>query len=157
MITVKFVRLAIIILFLPGCSADKNKSARTNGFSVVLETKEDSLFHEVMNGHDSAMAKLGKLRRYKVELQTAIDSIKPIRQNNGSMSYKKDLSEIYHDLLKAEEGMNLWMDGFNPDSAKENKQQRINYLESEKIKVEKIKNQILNALQRADSVILQLK
>ena len=45
------------------------------------------------------------------------------------------------------------MEEFNMDSAVNDAKQRIDYLGSEKLKVTKVKEAILNSLQKADSLI----
>jgi transcriptional regulator NrdR family protein len=49
--------------------------------------------------------------------------------------------------------MNKWMDEFKFDSAVNDVKERINYLGEEKLKVTKVKEAILNGLQKADSVL----
>jgi hypothetical protein len=45
------------------------------------------------------------------------------------------------------------MDEFNVDSAIDNAKERVKYLEDEKLKVTKVKEAILNSLQKADSLL----
>jgi hypothetical protein len=45
------------------------------------------------------------------------------------------------------------MDEFNVDSAIDNAKERVRYLEDEKLKVNKVKDAILNSLQKADSLL----
>jgi len=45
------------------------------------------------------------------------------------------------------------MDEFNMDSLTNNAKERIKYLTDEKLKVSKVKESILNSLQKADSLV----
>lgn len=60
--------------------------------------------------------------------------------------------DIQEDLNYAEYSMNTWMEEFNSDSAKDNPELRLEYLKTEQDKVEKVKNNILSSIQRADSI-----
>ena len=70
---------------------------------------------------------------------------------HGSNVYALSL----RDLKAAKVGMENWMDEFNMDSAINNMEERMKYLRDEKLKVSNVKENILNSLQRADSLIRQ--
>lgn len=150
--------LSLSLLLLIGiCCSDPEDPNRKDGFTPVLKSKEDSLYHEVINGHDAGMAKMGKLKGYKAEVQNALDSIAKFQGESkvNIAAYKTTLEGLFNDLESAEEGMNVWMEQFNPDSASGENGKRINYLESEKRKVTKVREDILNSLMKADSILKQ--
>ena len=115
--------------------------------------KEDSLFNQVLEGHDVGMAKYGKLKRSISEVQRLLDSLNKLPEEKLDPLYRQDLMDLHQDLNDALKGMDDWMTGFVMDSAKDNPDQRIKYLEAEKEKVTKVREDILSSLQRADSVL----
>lgn len=143
--------MAIAILLLAGCGSD-GENERTDGFSDVAKTPEDSLFQEVMHGHDTAMAKMGKLKGYQEQFQQKIDSVKKLK-SAGARTIESAYASTKQKLKDAETGMNKWMDEFQIDSAQDNMEQRLKYLADEKIRVEKVRDQIFDALREADSLM----
>jgi hypothetical protein len=135
----------------PGDTAAERK----NGFTPQLKTKEDSLYHDVMEGHDAGMAKLGKLRGNIDKVQHLLDSIKalPPKRPERVARYNDTLELLHKKLTDANNEMMAWMDHFKVDSAADNKDVRIQYLQSEKEKVTLVKEHILSSLQLADSVL----
>jgi hypothetical protein len=131
---------------------DEPKSDRKNAFSETPRTKEDSLYKDVMDAHDVAMAKTGKLRRYLADIQARLDSLNKLPSAKLDKNYQQFLIDLQEDLNYADYGMNTWMEEFKMDSASGNKDLRIQYLQSEKEKVTKVKDNILNGLRRADSL-----
>jgi hypothetical protein len=135
------------ILIVPAVMAMTacNNSSDTNPDSIT-KTKADSLLDEVDDGHAIAMGKMGKLNRTQQEVSRLIDSIGklPARARNAAAPYKAKLENILEDLKNADTNMNQWMESFNLDSAVNNTEERIKYLTSEKIKVNKVKDAVLN-------------
>ena len=145
--------LPAIILFAVSCGEGEPAPAeRTDGFSKKAQTPEDSLFDEVMHGHDVAMAKMGKIGKYRKELQGKIDSLSKVG-GAAKASVQSSLKEVEAELKVAEEGMNKWMDEFEIDSAQDDIKRRLQYLTSEKLKVDDVKEKILNAVSKADSLL----
>ena len=146
---------ASMALFVFRACKDDEPSERKDGFSNVLKNKEDSLFHEVMEGHDIGMARMIKITKYLTQIKKALDSINNLPAAKIDEEYQQTLIDLQEDLNYAEYGMIRWMDEFKHDSAQQNKEKRIQYLESEKIKVVKVKEAILESLQRADSIFIK--
>ena len=145
----------LIVIFIIGtcaCKNDPEKSERKDGFTAVLRDKEDSLYHQVMEGHDIGMAKMGTLRKHMNRVTSELDSINKLPEKNVDQQRKQTLTALQEELNYADHAMFTWMQEFNVDSAKSDKSKRLEYLESEKIKVLKVKQSILNSLQRADSL-----
>jgi len=125
---------------------------RKNGYDV-LKTKEDSLYHDVMQGHDAGMAKTGKLRKNIDEVKNRLDSISKLPAAKVNALYKESLIQLQKQLNDANNEMNTWMDEFKVDSAANNPDMRIKYLQQEKEKVTLVKQHILTSLQTADSLL----
>jgi hypothetical protein len=117
------------------------------------KTQEDSLFHDVMAGHDAGMAKVGKLRGNIKETNRRLDSLDKVPAKQVNANYKKALIDLQASLNKADVQMNDWMTNFKVDSLSDNKELRIKYLQEEKAKVTVVKELIFSALNQADSVL----
>ncbi len=105
-----------------------------------------------MKLHDEAMSKMKKLGVYRNQLNSRVDSLNKIR-SSAKESLAKKYSELTTELQRAEDDMNTWMEQFSIDSAQDDVSRRITYLESEKAKVSRVKDEILSALSKADSAL----
>lgn len=149
--------IVIACLLIMACNDAATDTPRTDGFSAKPLTKEDSLHKEVMDGHDVGMAKMGRIRKYLAQIQHQLDSINKLTVKQQDKQYLQTLSALQAELKNAESGMNTWMEEYQDDSAKNNEPLRIQYLEAEKVKVQTVKSQILQSLQRADSLLLKTR
>ena len=147
-------RCAILFVLAVTAITACNNSADTKK-DPVTKTKADSLLDEVDDGHVVAMGKMGKLNRTQQEVSRLIDSIGklPSKAREAAAPYKAKLENLLEELKTADVNMNQWMESFNMDSAVNNTEERIRYLTTEKIKVDKVKDALLNSLQKADSVL----
>jgi hypothetical protein len=125
---------------------------RKDGFSDVAKTPEDSMFQVVMNGHDTAMAQMGKLSRYRKQVQQDLDSLQKLK-STSARSLHATYSDLYTSLKGAEDGMNRWMDEFVIDTAQDDIPTRMKYLAYEQVRVERVRDSIFSALSRADSLL----
>lgn len=151
----KYILPVITAFAFYACSdspGNRDISERKDGYTKTLVTREDSLFNDVMQGHDIGMAKMGKLSRSIVATKARLDSLSS-SGSNPSKAYKDSLTLLLENLQQADAGMYLWMEEFKRDSAKDNPTLRIQYLESEKVKVEKVRDRILESLRRGDSIL----
>jgi hypothetical protein len=99
------------------------------------------------------MAKTGKLRKNMEEAKRLLDSLDKLPAKKINAAYKQTLMDLRTALTNANNEMNDWMDKFKFDSAANNSQLRIKYLQEEKEKVTSVKEHILTALQQADSLL----
>lgn len=152
----QFVLVAFITIGLVACNNSENKHNGPDQNNKP-KTQVDSLYKDVMDGHDIGMAKMGKLTRAEQTARRLLDSIEklPAKAKQAAVPLKIKLDSLQKDLSYAEFAMNKWMEEFNMDSAVNNVQERINYLSSEKLKVSKVKEAILGSLQKADSILKQ--
>jgi hypothetical protein len=159
--SIVFLRILIVALTiatavaLNSCGNDSQSSDRKNGYSADLKTHEDSLFHDVMAGHDAGMAKMGKLSGLIKTVKKQLDSIQqlPPAARAAASGCQSALSSVLTDLEHAQAGMNDWMEKFNLDSAKDNPDARVKYLESEKLTVNNVRDQMLSSIKTADSIL----
>ncbi|MBC7826409.1 MAG: hypothetical protein H7122_01585 [Chitinophagaceae bacterium] len=149
----KQILIVTLVLFICACNDTSPEQVdRKDGFTPLLKTTEDSLYHDVMEGHDIGMAKMSTLRGNLKRVQRELDSVQKLPVQKIDSPYMRALLDLQEELNYADHAMFTWMGEFKVDSASSNKDKRIKYLESEKAKVEKVRDNILNSLQRADSL-----
>jgi hypothetical protein len=144
-----FIYLFAIVI-LVSCGSEPGE--RTDGFSQPPGNPEDSLFQAVMDQHDVAMSKMGKLAGYRRQIDQKIDSLKKVK-SPGAEDKSRQLTTLGTEITTAEEKMNTWMKEFSIDSAQDNIERRMEYLGSENTKVTKVKDEILAVVAKADSVL----
>lgn len=115
----------------------------------------DSLQKETLHLHDIAMPRSLKIPGIQKQVQAMLDSIGklPAKAKEAAAPLKARLEEVKGELSYAESAMDTWMQELNLDSAKNDIQKRIDYFTSEKMKVSKVKDAVLNSLSKADSVL----
>lgn len=145
--------LAAALVFFNACNSSGHEhEERKDGFTKTAQTPEDSLFQQVLDGHDIGMAKLGKIKASLEVAKAGLDSVSKLKDSPQKEALQQMYMDIQEDLNYADYSMNTWMTEFNPDSAIDNKEVRLKYLAAEKAKVDKVKELILTSLQRADSI-----
>lgn len=150
------IALISLSLFAIACNNDASHGEtadRKDGFTPVLKTREDSLYHDVMKGHDAGMAKVGKLTGNLKETDRRLDSLGKVPAKQVNAAYKQSLIDLQAALNKATNEMFAWMKGFKVDTLSSNPELRIKYLQEEKEKVTVVKDLIFSALSQADSVL----
>jgi len=147
----KKLLIPYIVLLAIACNQTEEPT-RKDGFSEAPKTKEDSLYKEVMEGHDIGMAKISRVRRAISKSQQQLDSLNALPKSKLDPKYKQALLDLQEDLNYADHAMDTWMYEFKADTLMDNKE-RVPYLEAEKRKVGKIKDAILTGLKRADSLL----
>lgn len=142
--------ILIAYLTITACN-NSNPDKKTD----PLKAQADSLEKEVVEGHDVAMPKSMKIPKLQKEAQRLIDSISTLPENakQAAAPLKAKLEELVNELNYADNAMNKWMAEINFDSAVNNLEQRIKYFTDEKIKVNKVKEAVLNSIAKADSLL----
>ena len=137
-------------LFMMSCNNSGNDKKQE-----TTKSPAEKLLDEVDNAHMDGMAKMGKLSRLETQVQHLLDSINnlPGKNKSAAAGFKARLETLQNELHSAQDGMDKWMNDFKFDSAENNNELRIQYLESEKIKVEKVKTDMQNVLRMADSLL----
>lgn len=129
-----------------------------HGSHQAPKTSLDSLYASIWDAHDAVMPKMGKIRGAQKKAGHLLDSIN-VAWSKRSMAepeqvkeWKMSLQSLLDELNYADYSMDRWMTEFDIDSAQQKGEARRPYLESEKIKVYKVKDAILRSLSRADSL-----
>lgn len=152
---IKGIILPVMVLALM-IACNNEKSHEGHGpKKEAPKNAADSLYNDVMAGHDEVMPKMGKIRGAQKEAQQMLDSVAklPAKAQAAAAELKSKLESLINDLNYADFAMDKWMVEFNMDSAKDNLEQRVKYLAEEKLKVTKVKEAILGGLARADSLL----
>lgn len=111
--------------------------------------------HEILKQHDVGMSKMNKISITKKRVQQALDSIAklPTDLQKKSVQYRMQLDSTFNWLTFADRHMETWMNEFNMDSLKDNKEEQVKYLESEKRKISQVNQEMIGSLQKADSLL----
>lgn len=155
-----FIPLLLTGFFIfAACNNSDNKTGDKGVLdgNNVQQALADSLEDLVWDGHDVGMAKMGKLRSMKLKAERVLDSISklPAAARQAATPLKATLDSLVNDLASATEGMQKWMRdyGNTKDSAKNDPPQRIRFLNDEIVRVNKVRDDILQSLARADSLL----
>ncbi len=148
----KFVVQAFFILLFVSCN---NSNTSTGKEDKTAESASDSVMHEVLKQHDIGMAKMNKISEAKTRIQHSLDSISKLSYDlqKKSVQYRLGLDSVFNWLTFADSHMETWMNEFNMDSLKDNKEEQIKYLESEKMKISHVNEEMIRSLQKADSLL----
>ncbi|WP_276373054.1 hypothetical protein [Chryseolinea sp. H1M3-3] len=105
------------------------------------------LYDEVMSVHDEVMPKMDDLYKLKEHLKKQVADSPQMTEEK-----KKKIESAILQLDSASEGMMVWMRNFNPlpDSLGEEKART--YLEEQKVKVSKVKEDMLKAIEEGEAL-----
>jgi hypothetical protein len=119
------------------------------------QMRADSLDKEVDNLHGSAMGRVMQMKDAQKKVEAALDSISKLPANLQAAAalYKQQLDSLLNRMKYADFAMDKWMDEYKFDSVKDDVLKRIEYLESENLKIAKVKEAIVSSLQKADSLL----
>ena len=110
------------------------------------EKKQDNqaLYDEVMKVHDEVMPKMDDIYKLKQELKKQISDTPDLVDEK-----RRTIEATILKLDSASEAMMVWMRNFNPlpDSLGEEKARE--YLEDQQEKIEKVKDEMLDAINKA--------
>lgn len=135
------MRPLLLVLILIGCNGKTNNGQDSQNAN---DSGNQALYDEVMKVHDEVMPKMNDIYKLKEELK------KDIANAPGLVETKrKQIESAIVQLDAASESMMDWMRNFNPlpDSLGEEKARQ--YLEEQKVKVVKVKDAMLQAIEEA--------
>src|SRR6188768_642928 len=148
----KKIILILTAISLTILSCNNNADTKSESAEDVV-TKEDSLYKEVIEGHDEGMMKMRRLLASQKAVQQALDSLNLSTKVKLNTVYIQQLEGLKEELAQAEADMNLWMESFSPDTMNSNKEKRVLYLEAEKAKVAKVNELINKSIGKTDSLL----
>ena len=135
------MRPLLFVLILLGCNSKTNNGRDSqNG----TDSGNQVLYDEVMKVHDEVMPKMNDIYKLKEELKKDIANAPDLVEKK-----RKEIESAIVQLDAASESMMDWMRNFNPlpDSLGEENARR--YLEEQKVKVDKVKEEMLQAIEEA--------
>lgn len=144
----KFFVFICITGLLIACNNNKKPEQENN--ASIARTLSDSLYHEVMKGHDSAMKDIGPLVRYKELVKKQRDSLTALKTKNPDLL--KVLAVVSDSLDNAETLMNTWMQEFDPEKTGKTEKEKVVFFTLEKEKVDTIKVRMTRSIQQAKTV-----
>lgn len=146
----RFVVLIIGVMIVLSCnnSSSSGSSEREHNASIP-KTLSDTLYKEVMEGHDIGMAKMGEIARYQKLVEQKRDSLQTI---NSKKDLQILLDSVLWDLSAAEEWMSRWMQDFEPDKAGSTETEKISFYRNEKEKIDTVNALIFRSIERAKVV-----
>jgi hypothetical protein len=148
------VIIAFATFFLALAACNNNQSTLEEVAAVPSKTPEDSLYNLVMDLHDVAMPKMGKLMGYQKTIQQQIDSLQGANASNNVAAIEK-LKQLKMQLANAESQMNEWMAQFEPDPKMPTTEERANYFAAQQVKAKKMRDDIFAALDSAAATLKQ--
>lgn len=107
----------------------------------VATSPNEVLYNDVMKIHDEVMPKMNDIYKLKQDLKKEAEA--------ASEAEKKKLEATIAKLDSASENMMVWMREFNPIPDSVDEQKAKAYLEAEMIKVQKVKTDVLEAIDQA--------
>lgn len=107
-----------------------------------------ALYDEVMNVHNEVMPKMDDIFKMKEKLKNRIATEQDMKEDQ-----KKIIETTILKLDSAGEGMMVWMRQFNPPPDSTGEEAAKAYLEEEKVKVQKVKEDILQAIEDANGLM----
>lgn len=115
-------------------------------FTALLgcgKTQEKPLYDQVMDIHDEVMPKMGDIYKLKKSFRDSI-------ANTADMTEEKkaEIEQLIQQLDSANSSMMVWMREFNPPDQKD-KEAFQKYMESELVKVKKMREDVYKALEAA--------
>lgn len=112
-------------------------------FLITACKEKSNLEAEVIAIHDEVMPKMG-------DIHVAKKQLRKLMGEGTSDSLKTEILELISDLEKADEGMMDWMDKWDVPSEEP---AMTAYLEKEKIKITKVKEDMLNSIEAANAYL----
>jgi hypothetical protein len=139
-----FLCFAVVFLIVAGACQQKSSEHHHDPDEKIQASPNQALYEEVMAIHNEVMPRMNDLYKRKNALKKQLDT------SGLSEGEKNEIAEKIARIDSANEGMMVWMRQFNPipDSLGEDKARQ--YLESEMVKVKKVKDDILAALKDAE-------
>lgn len=149
-------RLAFIFFAISFCSCGKkasenDKQAESHSHQASSENVSNdpnkTLYDSIMAVHDEAMPKLEDIFRLTESLKDKV-----ARTPDMPASTKEEIEAAIGALNNASEGMMVWMRKFSPITDTTNPEAARDYLKQEMVKVEKVRSDILNSIEKGKAL-----
>ena len=158
----KKILFVFSVSFLVAFIACRETEKKPEESKLTRKAQADSLEKEVEEGHNIAMAKYMKIPGLQKEIKRLADSIGklPAKAQEAAAPYKAKLESLNKELGDAYSSMENWMETFghrleelDQESLKDSLDQRIKFFSEEKIKMNNVKEAVLESVKKADALI----
>ena len=140
-LTVLIVAGSVTIISCGGGDKNHDHSGHKND---EPKTATDSLYSEVMAGHDEVMPKMDEIMKLKRELQEQIANTPDM-----VIERKEQLEKMISNLDSASTAMMNWMHEFNPLPDTTEQEKAREYLEGEMERIRNVKTLMLETIEKA--------
>lgn len=141
---VNLIKLIALPLAFLVFSCGKSGHDHSDHDHAAAEDETGKLYEEVMRLHDDGMEKMDELHRLKEGLKKTVASTPEMTDEK-----RKEIEAKISKLDSAGKGMMVWMRQFHPEDDSLNDEAYHEYLEAERDKVKKVKDDIFDAIARA--------
>lgn len=146
---ISLIMSAVFGLILFACSPSGQDRSEDDSHTIL-----DELHDQVMAIHDEIMPKMGDIMDYKAKARTELDSLMQLGED-GYQLRKDQLVEIQSSLEAADHAMMDWMHQFEPSIDSISHEKAMEYLRSEKERITKVKEIMIQALEDAREVMAE--
>ena len=137
----------LLMLMLAACSGNKGEHhGHESENDTVTDNPNQALYNEVMDIHDEVMPKMEDIYELKRDLQDKLDSA-----SNMAAEEKLKLEQRIAHLDSVGNLMMDWMHKFDPLPDSSDQEEAREYLESEMEKIKKVKDAMLEAIEKEKS------
>lgn len=134
-----------------GDGHDHSHDGHSHGADTAAAAQSDDpavkLFHEVMGIHDAVMPKTDQINELRLKIKETL------AKKKLTPWAKAQLTDADNKLKAANDGMNAWMSGFVPPKHEDPNEKVIPYLEAEKVKIEKVRDDMLSSILQAKTLL----
>ena len=135
------------ILIRCGQKSTEHDTHHHEGVDSEETGKNKELYENVMKVHDEAMPKMDDIYKIKEALKNKIAAAPDMSDDK-----KKEIENTISRLDSANEGMMDWMRKFKPLPDSTDEEAAREYLESEMVKVTKVKEDMLQAIDKGNAL-----
>ncbi|WP_339922177.1 hypothetical protein [uncultured Cyclobacterium sp.] len=123
-------------------------------FSCGNKKSQNELLQEqVILVHDEVMPKIGSLKSHQEKLNEKAESLEKSEESADSQTQIADLRAAAENCERAYDEMFIWMRQYEIDLEKMSDEEAEIYLKDQLVKVEKVKDLILHALEKSETLL----
>jgi hypothetical protein len=145
---IAFLPILFVIAALNGCGKKTEDHSHHHDQQASGSTDPNkALYDSVMDVHNEVMPRLDEMFKLSESLRDKI-----AKTPEMPTVKKQEIQAAIDSLDHANEGMMVWMRKFNPVTDSADSQAARNYLNEEMVKVERVKTDILSAIEKAKAL-----
>jgi hypothetical protein len=140
--------LLVVVAALYGCGKKTEDHSHHHEQQVSgAEDPNKALYDSVMGVHDQVMPRLDEMFKLSESLRDKI-----AKTPDMPAPKKQEIEAAIDSLDEANEGMMVWMRQFSPVTDTADRQAARNYLNAEMVKVERVRTDILSAIEKGKAL-----